>query len=152
MTDSNDRLDRNETPQEPDQGQLDLLTDRLAKIEAIVEANTRAIEEWFRQSESRCAESKEAAMPSRLIDAVMTETLAIFASMQQEWQESKERRDRLMSGHVNEQLSGYMNEQQEANQRFEQMMAAGVANHQAFLQETQEMLAEIHRPSQRAEE
>jgi hypothetical protein len=72
--------------------------------------------------------------------------------MQQEWEESKERRDRLMSRDVNEQLSDYMNERQEANQRFEQMMATGAANHQAFLQEIQEMLAKIHRPSQRAKE
>lgn len=60
------------------------------------------------------------------------ETLAIFADMEKKWQEAEQRRA----------------ERQEADQSFEQMMAASAANHEAFLQKTQEMLAEIARLSQ----
>lgn len=135
----------------------------LRETKAITESNARAIEAWS----SRVGEAEEASRSrventDRRLEAAIADTVAMVADLGRQQQETDQRFEVfLQEARADRQRS--TTEREETNQRFEvfledsradrqsfdQMMAANAAEHRAFTQNVQALLAEIARLSQR---
>jgi hypothetical protein len=135
----------------------------LRETKAITESNARAIEAWS----SRVGEAEEASRSrventDRRLEAAIADTVAMVADLGRQQQETDQRFEVfLQEARADRQRS--TTEREETNQRFEvfledsradrqsfdQMMAANAAEHRAFTQNVQVLLAEIARLSQR---
>ena len=135
----------------------------LRETKAITESNARAIEAWS----SRVGEAEEASRSrventDRRLEAAIADTVAMVADLGRQQQETDQRFEVfLQEARADRQRS--TTEREETNQRFEvfledsradrqsfdQMMAANAAEHRAFTQNVQVLLAEIARLWQR---
>jgi len=135
----------------------------LRETKAITESNARAIEAWS----SRVGEAEEASRSrventDRRLEAAIADTVAMMADLGRQQQETDQRFEVfLQEARADRQRS--TTEREETNQRFEvfledsradrqsfdQMMAADAAEHRAFTQNVQVLLAEIARLWQR---
>jgi hypothetical protein len=135
----------------------------LRETKAITESNARAIEAWS----SRVGEAEEASRSrventDRRLEAAIADTVAMMADLGRQQQETDQRFEVfLQEARADRQRS--TTEREETNQRFEvflqdsradrqsfdQMMAANAAEHRAFTQNVQVLLAEIARLWQR---
>ena len=135
----------------------------LRETKASTESNARAIEAWS----SRVGEAEEASRSrventDRRLEAAIADTVAMVADLGRQQQETDQRFEVfLQEARADRQRS--TTEREETNQRFEvfledsradrqsfdQMMAANAAEHRAFTQNVQALLAEIARLSQR---
>ena len=138
----------------------------LRETKAITESNARAIEAWS----SRVGEAEEASRSrventDRRLEAAIADTVAMVADLGRQQQETDQRFEVfLQEARADRQrIDNTLAEQREMAQRFEvfledsradrqsfdQMMAANAAEHRAFTQNVQALLAEIARLSQR---
>ena len=167
MTPSQARLDRIEALLEVSLAQhhqeMEEIRAGLRETKAITESNARAIEAWS----SRVGEAEEASRSrventDRRLEAAIADTVAMVADLGRQQQETDQRFEVfLQEARADRQRS--TTEREETNQRFEvfledsradrqsfdQMMAANAAEHRAFTQNVQVLLAEIARLWQR---
>ena len=135
----------------------------LRETKAITESNARAIEAWAgRVGEAEEASRSRVENTDRRLEAAIADTVAMVADLGRQQQETDQRFEVfLQEARADRQRS--TTEREETNQRFEvfledsradrqsfdQMMAANAAEHRAFTQNVQALLAEIARLSQR---
>lgn len=135
----------------------------LRETKAITESNARAIEAWAgRVGEAEEASRSRVENTDRRLEAAIADTVAMVADLGRQQQETDQRFEVfLQEARADRQRS--TTEREETNQRFEvflqdsradrqsfdQMMAANAAEHRAFTQNVQVLLAEIARLSQR---
>jgi len=135
----------------------------LRETKAITESNARAIEAWAgRVGEAEEASRSRVENTDRRLEAAIADTVAMMADLGRQQQETDQRFEVfLQEARADRQRS--TTEREETNQRFEvflqdsradrqsfdQMMAANAAEHRAFTQNVQVLLAEIARLWQR---
>ncbi|MGF1520635.1 MAG: hypothetical protein ACFCVB_22960 [Nodosilinea sp.] len=153
MTTNNDRLDRIEALLEVSSTQHNremaemraIHSQEMAEIraglretKAITESNARAIE----ARSSRIAESEDdsktmATRTDQRLETAIADTVAMIADMGRQQQETDQR------------FEVFLQDSRADRQRFDQAMAANAAEHRAFTQNVQVLLAEIARLWQR---
>ncbi len=170
MTPSQDRLDRIEALLEVSFAQhhqeMEEIRAGLRETKAITESNARAIDAWS----SRIGEAEEASRSrventDRRLEAAIADTVAMVADLGRQQQETDQRFEVfLQEARADRQrIDNTLAERREMAQRFEvfledsradrqsfdQSMAANAAEHRAFTQNVQVLLAEIARLWQR---
>lgn len=167
MTTSNDRLDRIEALLEASNIQhnreMEEIRAGLRETKAITESNARAIEAWSgRITESEDASRSMVASTDQRLETAIADTVAMIADMGRQQQENDQRfevflqearADRQRSAaereEANQRFEVFLQDSRADRQRFDQAMAANAAEHRAFTQNVQVLLAEISRLWQR---
>lgn len=178
MTSNNDRLDRIEALLEASSTQHNrelsemraIHSQEMAEIraglretKAITESNARAIEAWSsRIAESEDASRAMATSTDQRLETAIADTVAMIADMGRQQQETDQqfeiflqeaRADRQRSSaereEANQRFEVFLQDSRADRQRFDQAMAANAAEHRAFTQNVQVLLAEIARLWQR---
>lgn len=160
MTDSSDRLDRME-------GLLAGTLEGLARTEKIVASNARALEAWSQRLEESIANAEAtnrstAAHTNQQLEEAITDTVQMIADLGRQQQETDQRfevflaearadRQRIeeLRSESSQRFETCLQEARSDRQRFDQSMAANAAEHRAFTQNIQVLLAEIARLWQR---
>ncbi|PSN80625.1 hypothetical protein C8B47_05585 [filamentous cyanobacterium CCP4] len=110
----------------------------LRETKAITESNARAIEAWSGRIADAEADSRAmAATGDQRLETAIADTVAMIADMGRQQQETDQR------------FEVFLQDSRADRQRFDQAMAANAAEHRAFTQNVQVLLAEISRLWQR---
>jgi hypothetical protein len=130
-----DRLDRIEALLEENSRQL-------AETRLLVDSNAKAIQAWEQRANTIEEEAEERAttINARLVDRIERD--------EDHYDEQIRRFDRLHTEH-NQRFETLLQEARADRQRFDESMAANAAEHRAFTQNIQVLLAEIARLWQR---
>ncbi|MFZ4674543.1 MAG: hypothetical protein ACOYM4_02410 [Nodosilinea sp.] len=110
----------------------------LRETKAITESNARAIEAWSsRITDSEDASRAMSTSTDQRLETAIADTVAMIADMGRQQQETDQR------------FEIFLQEARADRQRFDQAMAVNAAEHRAFTQNVQVLLAEIARLWQR---